>query len=120
MQKLTNKEQEIMEILWTLKEGFIRDVLEQYKEPKPHYNTVATLIKILVKKGFLQSEKLGNMHRYKPLISFDKYKNEDLNEIKKKYFNNSLTKLFSHFAKSENLSKAEQEELIKIIKSKKP
>ena len=119
MQKLTVKEEEIMNIIWELDEAFIREVHENFKKPKPHYNTVATLIKILVKKGFLNSEKIGNMHRYRPLISYDQYRNEDLDEIKKKYFNNSLSKLFTHFAKIENLSKAEKEELIKIIKSKK-
>jgi predicted transcriptional regulator len=119
MKKLTEKEDQIMQIVWRLKTVFIRDIIEEMPEPKPHYNTVATLVKILVTKNFLKSEMIGNIHQYSPTIDFEVYREGDLENIKKKYFDNSFQQLFSHFAKKENFSEAEINALIKIIKSKK-
>jgi len=118
MKKLTGKEDQIMQVIWKLKHVFIRDIVVQLPNPKPHYNTVATLVKILVKKGFLKSEKLGNTDQYSPKISLEAYRQEDIKEIKKKYFGNSMPKMMAHFAKQEQLSDKEIEELIQIIKSK--
>lgn len=108
-----------MQIVWQRGAVFIREIIEEFPDPKPHYNTVATLVKILVKKGFLTSELLGNTHRYSPVIAFEDYRDDDLGDIKKKYFGNSLPKMLAHFAKSEKLSETEIEELINIIKSNK-
>lgn len=119
MKKLTKKEDQIMQVVWQLKAAFIREIIDALPEPKPHYNTVATIVKILVKKGFLQSELLGNTHRYSPAVDFEDYRDGDLEDIKKKYFGNSFPKMLAHFAKKESLTEAEKEELIKIIKSKK-
>lgn len=119
MQKLTKKEDQIMQIIWRLEKVFIRDVIEELPEPKPHYNTVATIIKILVKKKFLKSELLGNTHQYSPLVSFEEYRDKDLGNIKKKYFGNSVQKMFAHFAKKEKFTEEEMEALMKIIKSNK-
>lgn len=118
MKKLTEKEDQIMQVIWRLENAFIREVVAELQEPKPHYNTVATLIKILVKKGFLTSEKLGNTDRYSALIPMEVYRQEQIKGIKEKYFGNSLPKMMAHFAKQENLSDQEIEELIGIIKSK--
>ncbi|MEL6133850.1 MAG: BlaI/MecI/CopY family transcriptional regulator [Bacteroidota bacterium] len=119
MKKLTQREDQIMQIVWRLKQVFIRDIIAEFPDPKPHYNTVATLVKILVEKGFLDSELIGNTHRYRPVIPFETYRDEDIDHIKKKYFGNSLPKMLAHFAKTENLSEAEVEALMNIIKSQK-
>lgn len=107
-----------MQVVWTSKEVFIRDIVAGLPEPKPHYNSVATIVKILVKKGFLKSKKLGNTDRYRAKIAIDEYRKEDIKDIKKKYFGNSLPKMMAHFAKQEKLSDHEINELIEIIKSK--
>ena len=119
MKKLTEREEQIMQIIWHRDKAFIRDVVEQLPEPKPHYNTVATIVKILVKKGFLKSQKMGNTDLYLPEVSIDDYRKEDIKNIKEKYFGNSFPKMMAHFAKQEKLSDKEINELIAIIKSKK-
>ena len=119
MEKLTKREDQIMQIIWKLEKAFIRDVIEQLPEPKPHYNSVATIIKILVKKGVLKSELLGNTHQYSPVVKFDTYRDANLTDIKKKYFGNSFPKMMAYFAKEEHLSEKELAELIAIIKSNK-
>ncbi len=120
MKKLTEREEQIMQVVWKKDGIFIREVVERLAEPKPHYNTVATIVKILVKKGFLKSEKIGNTDRYSAQISIEDYRKEDIKDIKKKYFGNSLPKMMAHFAKQEKLSDLEIKELVDIIKSKKP
>ena len=107
-----------MQIVWKLGKAFIRDVVDELPEPKPHYNTVATLIKILVKKGVLKSEMIGNTHQYSPVQKFEDYRDDQIGDIKRKFFDNSFSKLVAHFAKSEKLTDAEREEFINIIKSK--
>lgn len=119
MKKLTEREDQIMQIIWQTNGVFIREVVEEHPEPRPHYNTVATIVKILVKKGFLKSEKVGNTDRYSAKVSIESYRKEDIKDIKKKYFDNSLPRMMAHFAKQEKLSEAEINELINIIKSKK-
>ncbi|MEM9001826.1 MAG: BlaI/MecI/CopY family transcriptional regulator [Bacteroidota bacterium] len=119
MKKLTAREDQIMQVIWQTEGVFIRDIVAALPDPKPHYNTVATLVKILVKKGFLKSEKFGNTDRYSALIPMEDYRTDHIEDIKEKYFGNSLTKMMAHFAKQEKLSDKEIEELIAIIKSKK-
>ncbi len=120
MKELTKREDQIMRIVWRLKKAFIREIIEEFPEPKPHYNTVATIVKILAnKKGFLVAELMGNTHQYSPSSDFEAYLNNDLADIKQDYFGNSLPRMFAHFAKKENLTEAEKEELIQIIKSNK-
>lgn len=119
MKKLTEREDQIMQVVWQSKGVFIRDIVEQLPNPKPHYNSVATIVKILVKKGYLQSVKLGNTDQYSAKISMESYRKEDIKDIKEKYFGNSLPKMMAHFAKQEKLSDNDIQELIEIIKSKK-
>lgn len=119
MKRLTEKEDQIMQVIWQLEKAFIREIVAELPNPKPHYNTVATLVKILVKKDFLKSEKLGNTDQYSPKISLETYRKEDIKNIKKKYFGNSMPKMMAHFAKQEELSDQEIKELIALIKSKK-
>ncbi len=119
MKQLTKAEDQIMQIVWRLKTVFIRDIIEELPGPKPHYNTVATIVKILVKKGVLKSELLGNTHQYSAIIGFEEYREKYLVNIKKNYFGNSLPKMIAYFARGENLSESEIKELIKVIKSPK-
>ena len=119
MNKLTKREEQIMNIVWKLEKAVIRDIVEGFPEPQPHYNTVATLVKILVKKGALKSVKIGNTHLYSPAQDFDAYRDESIGKLKAQFFDNSLPKMMAHFAKSEKLTDEQREELIKIIKSNK-
>jgi len=118
MKKLTKREDQIMNIVWKLEKAVIRGIVEEFPEPKPHYNTVATLVKILEKKGALHSVKIGNTHVYSPAQDFESYRDEHIGKLKNQFFEGSLPKMLAHFAKSEKLTEAEREELIKIIKSK--
>lgn len=119
MQKLGKREEQIMQIIWQLEKAFIKEIIDEMPEPKPHYNTVATMVKILTDKGFLQAEKLGNTFQYSPLVMLAEYREQDVATIKRKYFGNSFTKMITHFAKAENLSNEELDELVRIIKSQK-
>ncbi|WP_207430678.1 BlaI/MecI/CopY family transcriptional regulator [Sabulibacter ruber] len=119
MQKLGKREEQIMQIVWQLEKAFIKDIIDELPEPKPHYNTVATMVKILTEKGFLQAEKIGNTFQYSPLIPLAEYRKQDVASIKKKYFGNSFSKMITHFAKEEDLSNEEIDELLRIINAKK-
>ncbi|MEM1326796.1 MAG: BlaI/MecI/CopY family transcriptional regulator [Bacteroidota bacterium] len=123
MEKLTEREDQIMRIIWEQESVFIKDIVEAMppsrKGKKPHYNTVATLVKLLEKKGYVEAERIGNTYRYHPIIQLSDYRDQDLEEIKEKYFGNSLPNMLAYFAKSEKLSDAEREELIRLIQSQK-
>ncbi|MEJ7644711.1 MAG: BlaI/MecI/CopY family transcriptional regulator [Chryseolinea sp.] len=119
MKQLTRAEDQIMQVVWRLGTVFIRDIIDALPAPKPHYNTVATIVKILAKKGFLKSELLGNTHQYSAIIGFKDYREKYLVNIKKNYFGNSLPNMIAYFAKGEKLSEAEIRELIKVIKTPK-
>lgn len=118
MIKLTKREDQIMQIVWKLEKAIIRDIVAHLPEPRPHYNTVATLVKILVKKGVLKSEMIGITHQYSPVQDFEEYRDNQIGDIKEKFFDNSLPKLVAHFAKKEKLTAEEKEALIKIINEK--
>lgn len=118
MKKLTEREDQIMQLIWPEERVLIRDIVEALPHPQPHYNTVATLMKILVKKGFLNSSKIGNTDCYSSVIKMEDYRREHIADIKEKYFGNSLASMMAHFAKQEKLSDKEIDELITIIKSK--
>jgi len=116
MQKLTKTEEEIMLILWELKQGFVKDIIEQMPEPKPHYNTVSTMIKILQDKGFLDYEAFGKTYRYFPIVTKDLYSKSSVKTFLKGYFNNSASQLVSFFVKEKNISVEELEALVKELK----
>lgn len=119
MQKLGKREEQIMHIVWELKKAFVKEILEHIPEPQPHYNTVATMAKTLVQKGFLQMEKLGNVYQFSAKVSMEEYRKKDLSSIKQKYFGNSFSKMMAHFSRDEKFTDKEVEELIRLIKSKK-
>lgn len=116
MKELTKREDQIMQIIWKLESAFIKDIVAEFPEPQPHYNTIATLVKILVKKEVLKAEKIGNTYQYSPVQDFESYREETIGDIKEKFFDNSFPKMLSHFARKERLTDEQRAELIKIIK----
>ena len=119
MLKLAKREEQIMQVFWDLNKAFIRDIIPMLPDPKPHYNSVATIVKILEEKGFLERESAGNMHSYYPLIGREEYQKFALKDIVSQYFDNSYPRMLAFFAKEQNLSEKEMAEILEIIKSKK-
>ena len=117
MKKLTKKEEEIMQVIWHLGKAFIKEIVDELPEPKPHYNTVSTMVKILEEKEFVKHEKYGNMYRYQPLVPKETYQGEVVDDVLEKYFDNSYINMIAHFAKKENMSEREVNEIIQLIKS---
>ncbi len=121
--ELTKAEEQIMKILWRIEKGLIRNVVAEYSEPKPAYTTVATIIKILEKKGFVSKTPIGNTYEYTPLISKQEYTGSFLQRFVGKYFSNSYKSMISSLSSNENLTTGEMEEIIKMfqeqLKSKK-
>lgn len=115
MKDLTKAEEQIMQILWKLEKGFVNDILESFPEPRPAYNTVSTIVRILEKKGFVGHEALGKTHRYYPLVSKKEYTKSFLNRMIKNYFGNSYKDAVSFFAKEENISLEDIEEIRKEL-----
>lgn len=114
MKQLTKAEEQIMQILWNLKEGVVKDVVEGFEEPQPAYTTVATVLKVLEKKGFVASRKVGNVNLFSPEISKKEYTGFQFSTLLKNYFNGSFPKMATFFAKQNNLSIDELEEMLKI------
>lgn len=119
MLKLATREEQIMQVFWDLKKAFIRDIIPLLPDPKPHYNSVATMVKILEEKGFLDHLAVGNMNCYFPIVTRDEYQKHAMKDIVSKYFDNSYPRMLAFFAKEQNLSEAELSEILKIIKSRK-
>ena len=116
MKELTKAEEEIMQILWKLEKGFVKDIMEQMPEPKPAYNTVSTIVRILEKKGFVGYNAFGKSHEYFPLVAEDKYKSFFLKNFMSGYFGGSFEKLVSFFAKDNNLDLKEIDQLMRHVK----
>ena len=117
MIKLAKREEQIMQAFWELGKAFIRDVIPHLPNPKPHYNSVATIVKILEEKGFLDHEVVGNMYQYFPLISKEAYQKHALKDIVSQYFDNSYPRMLAFFAKEQELSEAELDEILNLIKA---
>ena len=118
-QKLTRSEEEIMQVLWELGEGFLKDIVERMPAPKPHSNTVATLLKILVDKGFVMFTTHGRNNCYRAKVSKSAYGKKSVQQVLKGYFNGSAANLVSQFLQDDKLSVEEMEALLKTIKSAK-
>ena len=112
---LTKAEAKAMKILWSIKKGLIRDVVNEYDDPKPAYTTVATIFKILEKKGFVGYKAYGKTHEYYPLIAKEKYTKFYLNNMISGYFNGSFQNLVSFFAKEEKLDLQDIDTLMKKL-----
>jgi BlaI family transcriptional regulator, penicillinase repressor len=109
---LTKAEEKAMKILWSIKKGLIRDVVEEYEEPKPAYTTVATIFKILERKGFVGRTPVANSHEYYPLVERKDYTNQSVKSLVENYFSNSFKDMVSEFSSPENLSTKDMQELI--------
>lgn len=118
MQKLAKREEQLMLAVWDLEKAFIKEIIEQLPAPKPHYNTVATIIKILEDKGFVSHESFGKSHRYYPLVSKEDYQSRSMNDIVDNYFDNSYLKMVTHFAESDKISKEELSSILDLINKK--
>ncbi|WP_420400448.1 BlaI/MecI/CopY family transcriptional regulator [Flagellimonas sp.] len=119
MQKLTNKEEEVMKILWRLKKAFVKEMLKEMKGEKPHYNTLSTIIRNLQEKKYVGHEAFGNTHRYYPLITKESYRKKFINSTIVDYYDKSYKSLVSFFAKEEKISVEELREIIDLIENKK-
>ncbi len=101
MQKLTNKEEEIMQILWKLEKAFVKEVLAEITEEQPHYNTLSTIIRNLEEKGFVSHHAFGNTHQYFPIVKMEEYRKRFMNTAIDTYFDSSYKNMVSFFAKEE-------------------
>lgn len=119
MQKLTNKEEEIMHILWKLKKAFVKEVLAEITEDQPHYNTLSTIIRNLEEKGFVSYKAFGNTHQYFPTVTMEDYRKRFMNTAIENYFDNSYKSMVSFFAEEHKISAAELREILAIIEKDK-
>ena len=119
MQKLTNKEEEIMKILWSLERAFVKEIMERISGDKPHYNTLSTIVRNLEEKNYVGHEAFGKTHRYFPIISKENYRKKFVNSSMIDYFDNSYKNLVSFFAKEEKISVEDLKEIINLIEKKK-
>lgn len=115
IKELTKAEEQIMQVLWDLKKGFVKEVIEQLSEPKPAYNTVSTIIRILETKGFIDHTAFGKSHQYHPVISKEAYKSFATDKLMSGYFENSVESMFSFFVKKQKIDLAEADEIMKMI-----
>jgi len=117
---LTKAEEEIMQALWKLEHAFVKDIVDILPDPKPHYNTVSTIIKILGDKGFVAYESFGKSNRYYPLVKKDEYTKKTMKQFIKGYFEGSYANMLSFFAREKDISIQELESLLKELKNDKP
>ena len=118
MQKLTNKEEEVMKILWSLQKAFVKEIMKEIEGEKPHYNTLSTIVRNLEDKKYVDHEAFGKTHRYYPLVSKESYRNNFVNHNMVDFFDNSYKSLVSFFAKEEKISVDELKEIIALIENK--
>ena len=120
MIKLAKREEQIMQVYWELGTAFIKEVIPHLPDPKPHYNSVATMVKILEEKGFLDHEAVGNVYRFFPTVTREDYQKHDMKDIVRKYFDNSYPRMLAFFAKEQKLTEDELKEILQLIKSDNP
>jgi BlaI family transcriptional regulator, penicillinase repressor len=116
MKTLTKAEEQVMQVIWKLKEGFIRDVMDAMPSPKPHQNTIATILKILVDKEFVGIKVFGRQHQYYPLVSKDAYSKATMKNLVKGYFGGSFSEAVSFMVKENSISLEDLETLLQQFK----
>lgn len=116
MQELTKAEEQVMHILWDLNKAFVKEIVAKFPDPKPAYNTVSTIIRILEKKKVVGHESFGRTYRYFPLVVREVYANQSANHLIENYFGGSAENLLSFFMKEKNISAQELEQIMKQIK----
>ncbi|MBC7419058.1 MAG: BlaI/MecI/CopY family transcriptional regulator [Pedobacter sp.] len=112
---LTRAEEQLMQVLWDLDKAFVKEVIEKLPVPKPAYNTVSTIIRILETKGFVGHEAFGKAHQYFPIISKEDYKRFATEKLLDNYFENSVESMFSFFVKEEKMDLSDVDEILKMI-----
>tara|TARA_R110002049_G_C8903477_1_gene541803 strand:- start:184 stop:555 length:372 start_codon:yes stop_codon:yes gene_type:complete len=117
MEALTNNEEQVMQIIWELKKALVRDVLNQFPEPKPPYTTLASVIKQLENKGYLDHKTYGNTHEYFPIISKKAYQRSSFNLLVKNYFEGSAKNVLSFMVKEDKLSDKDIQDLEKMVEN---
>jgi len=115
MNHLTPQEEEAMVIIWRLGKGFVKDILEQYPEPRPPYTTLASTVKNLERKGYLESRRYGNTYEYTPVVCEKNYKKQFMSGFVKDFFRNSYSELVTFYAREQHISAEELKEIIRII-----
>lgn len=119
MKHLTNREEEIMEFFWNKGPMFVKDLMELFSDPKPHYNTISTIVRGLETKGFLKHEQFGNTYRYNAGISREEFSRNSIRKLISKYFDASYSSVVSMFVEEQNISTEEIKELIRKVESSK-
>ena len=118
-QELTKAELEVMQILWKKNKVFVKEILEDMPEPKPAYNTVSTVIRVLEKKGFVGHTSLGSTYQYYPLVDKSIYTKSYMGNVLNNFFGGSFSQMVCFFSDSKSITLEELEDVIKIIKEKK-
>lgn len=116
MKELTKAEEQVMQLLWKKEKAFVKDLVEEMPEPKPAYNTVSTIVRILEKKGFVDHNAYGKTHEYFPLISRKEYTRSFMKNFMRNYFSGSFQEMVSFFAKEDNMSLSDFDELMEDVK----
>jgi len=117
MDKLTNKEEEILHALWKLNKAFVKDIIKTLPDPKPHYNTISTIIRNMEDKGYIKHTVYGKTHQYYPAITKEEYRKNYMSKTITNYFENSYKDAVSFFAKEEKISIDELKEIISLIEN---
>ncbi|MEH6512523.1 MAG: BlaI/MecI/CopY family transcriptional regulator [Maribacter arcticus] len=120
MKQLTKAEEEIMQVVWQLQKCNVAAVIEKLSEPKPAYNTVSTIVRILESKGFVDHEQEGKGYLYFPLVQKSDYSNQSINKLVDGYFQGSFKSMVSFFMKKNDMSLSELESVLNEIKKEKP
>jgi BlaI family transcriptional regulator, penicillinase repressor len=118
IQTLTKAEEQVMQFLWKIQKGFLKDVLDLYSEPKPHTNTVSTILKVLKEKEFVDYEVFGRQHRYFPLITKEQYSGKTMKNLVKNYFKGSYKSAVSFLVEKNEMSVEDLEMLLNELKNK--
>jgi len=116
MKELTKAEEQIMQLLWEQEKAFVKDIVEKMPNPKPAYNTVSTIIRILEKKGFVGYTAYGKTHEYFPIVSRKDYTRTYMRNFMRNYFSGSFQEMVSFFAKDDNMSLSDLDELVEDVK----
>ena len=111
MKELTRAEEQIMQVLWRLGRGIVKDILDELPEPRPAYSTVSTIVRILEKKGFVSYKAYGKTHEYYPLVTMNEYRRDYVKSLVNRFFGSSYQELVSFFARDRNLTLAELEDI---------
>lgn len=116
MKELTKAEEQVMQLLWKKEKAFVKDLIDEMPEPKPAYNTVSTIIRILEKKGFVKHKAYGKTHEYYPTISRKEYTKKFMKNFMSNYFSGSFQEMVSFFAKEDNMSLSDLDEMLEDVK----